>query len=226
MVIQSTSNVSLLYNHIEGFIANTFASAYWKDCDGNYLGINDVFVRVSGVHSHADVVGSTDRDQIWHEQADLMMTNDHTITETECVKTFLEKALHPDGHIVHYLSHKTPLRDRHGKVIGSFGLSYGFETQAWNQDRLNEVAMIVGTQGVEHVQRFLLTQQCVKHQLSARQADCLYYLTKGMTIKQIAETLSLSKRTVEHYLETVKVKLNCLSRSELVAKAFEINLSI
>ena len=57
--------------------------------------------------------------------------------------------------------------------------------------------------------------------LSKRQKECLYYLTRGMTIKQIAKVLLLSPRTVEFYFDNLRTKLNCHSRSELVSKAIE-----
>ena len=58
--------------------------------------------------------------------------------------------------------------------------------------------------------------------LTKRQTDCLYYLVQGMTVKQIAETMSLSARTVEHYLEAVKSKLQCKKRSELISRALKM----
>ena len=62
------------------------------------------------------------------------------------------------------------------------------------------------------------------YHLTKRQADCLHYLMKGMSIKQIAKSLSLSPRTVEHYLEAVKTKMDCESRVELFEKATQINI--
>jgi len=61
------------------------------------------------------------------------------------------------------------------------------------------------------------------HNLTKRQLDCLLYLVKGLTIKQIGCELMLSPKTVEHYLDAVKTKLNCHTRSELIEKAFQFN---
>ncbi len=61
-----------------------------------------------------------------------------------------------------------------------------------------------------------------KRPLTERQMDCLYYLVKGMTIKQISEKMQLSARTVEHYLEAVKSKLECKTRFDLVDKALQM----
>lgn len=60
--------------------------------------------------------------------------------------------------------------------------------------------------------------------LTKQQTACLKHLAFGFTHKQIAETLGLSAKTVEHYLDTVKVKLKCDSRSELILQAIERGL--
>ena len=59
-------------------------------------------------------------------------------------------------------------------------------------------------------------------QLTKRQADCLFYLTRGMTSKQIAKQLQLSPKTIEHYLINVKAKLDCNNRAELITKGLKL----
>jgi len=58
--------------------------------------------------------------------------------------------------------------------------------------------------------------------LSQRQMDCLMHLVKGKTIKQIAQALHLSAKTVEHYLNAIKLKLNAQDRSEVIEKALQL----
>lgn len=52
--------------------------------------------------------------------------------------------------------------------------------------------------------------------LTQREFDCLNLLVKRKTAKEIAKALNLSSRTVEYYLERIKLKLNCDSRSQLI----------
>ena len=58
-------------------------------------------------------------------------------------------------------------------------------------------------------------------ELSKREKEVLYLISKGLLAIQIADQLKLSKRTVEHYIENIKNKLNCTSKSELIQKANE-----
>jgi DNA-binding CsgD family transcriptional regulator len=60
--------------------------------------------------------------------------------------------------------------------------------------------------------------------LTKQQIACLKFLARGCTHKQIALELGLSDKTVEHYLEAVKLKLNCKSRADLMMQAIERGL--
>ena len=60
--------------------------------------------------------------------------------------------------------------------------------------------------------------------LTDQQLECLFNQVKGKTIRKIGETMKLSHRTVEHYLEAVKIKLSCKTREELIEKAFQLPL--
>ena len=55
--------------------------------------------------------------------------------------------------------------------------------------------------------------------LSLREAQCLYFVIKGYETRDIASLLSLSKRTVESYIENIKSKFGCRKLTTLVAKA-------
>lgn len=50
---------------------------------------------------------------------------------------------------------------------------------------------------------------------SKREKDCIKELLKGKTSIQIGKTLKLSFRTVEHYLDNIKKKLNCNTKFEI-----------
>ena len=58
--------------------------------------------------------------------------------------------------------------------------------------------------------------------LSKRQSECIKLLIAGKTSRQIASTLNLSPRTVEHYLTHIKTKLNCKNKTELIIKLVKI----
>lgn len=57
-------------------------------------------------------------------------------------------------------------------------------------------------------------QQSMK--LSKQQYHCAMLLLKGYSAKETADTLNLSKRTVESYLDVLKCKLGCQNKTELI----------
>ncbi len=61
--------------------------------------------------------------------------------------------------------------------------------------------------------------------LTIREKQLLSLLLDGLSAKQIASCLDLSSRTVENYMNILKQKLQCYSKSALIAKARELYLS-
>ncbi len=57
--------------------------------------------------------------------------------------------------------------------------------------------------------------------LSSREAQCLRMFVKGLSARAIGEELDLSRRTVESYLESVKSKLGCFNKTELIIAAIK-----
>lgn len=46
--------------------------------------------------------------------------------------------------------------------------------------------------------------------------NCLKYLRKGFTAKEIGQTMGLSYRTIEDYINSIKHKLNCDRKSQII----------
>lgn len=53
--------------------------------------------------------------------------------------------------------------------------------------------------------------------LTQREADCIYHMVLGMTIKETAEELLLSPRTVEFYLKRIRDKFSQPDKKSLLA---------
>jgi len=136
---------------------------------------------------------------------------------TGVAKIYFERGKNAEGGINIYKSQKCPLYSKQGKIIGVFGISTVYNDQILLDNIRNKENFII---------KFVSTQDDVHSSmlgcLSRRQIECLFHVLRGMTIKEIAICMRLSPRTIEHYLETVKDKLNCKSRSQLVAKVVEI----
>ncbi|RAX42229.1 LuxR family transcriptional regulator [Rhizobium tropici] len=60
--------------------------------------------------------------------------------------------------------------------------------------------------------------------LTDREIDCLIWTAAGKTSAEIAEILSLSEHTVNHYLNRATKKLDTVNRTQAVAKALRVGL--
>lgn len=76
---------------------------------------------------------------------------------------------------------------------------------------------------IEFLKQLGILQSADDIQLSNRESECIRLLLQGYAASQIAEILNLSKRTVEHYIENVKLKTNCYTKLELIEKFKEID---
>jgi DNA-binding CsgD family transcriptional regulator len=68
------------------------------------------------------------------------------------------------------------------------------------------------------INRFFLNGELKDVYLSKREAECLVYLFDGKSPKNIAKDLKISHRTVEYYIEQVKIKSHCGLKDELLKK--------
>ncbi|WP_133139295.1 response regulator transcription factor [Legionella genomosp. 1] len=60
--------------------------------------------------------------------------------------------------------------------------------------------------------------------LTSRELQCLSLISKGMTIKKIAEYLHLSSETVNTHAKSIRHKMSCVNITEAVSKAFRLGL--
>lgn len=176
---------------------------FLKDLKGKYLNCNHNLAIESGFHHKNDVLGLTDFDfpYIAEDEALFFRKKDQEAIKKESLISCIEPITLPNDRKYFAFTQKYPLRP-HKKTIGSIGFSLLMEK--------NDNTILPSEVYQEEPEDKPLTE---------RQLDCLFYLVKGMTYKQVAEKLALSPRTVESYLYIIKEKLNCEDRASLVAKA-------
>ncbi|GAH00959.1 unnamed protein product, partial [marine sediment metagenome] len=56
-------------------------------------------------------------------------------------------------------------------------------------------------------------------QLTKTEAECLYFLIRGYTSREVGDLLNKSHRTIESHAEKIKSKMNCHSKSQMINKA-------
>jgi len=60
--------------------------------------------------------------------------------------------------------------------------------------------------------------------LSARERECLLWVSRGLSSREMAKRLGLSAKTVDFHIANAMSKLEVATRSHAVARAFTLGL--
>lgn len=218
--ITKQNNIYLEYHHI---IHQTAAYIYWKDLDGNYLGRNwnatkrHQELKLESMTCTIDsIVGKSDYDVFTKETADFYRKNDISVMEKDCELIKEEPLFLPNGETIFSISSKVPLYHA-GKMIGVIGTSIEI-TPSSRSDHSLAMTLKKLHKSVTNIQQFSTITSDRHISFTPREMDILQLLIQGKTAKGIARNLQLSARTVESYVEKLKLKMSATTKYDLIEK--------
>lgn len=96
---------------------------YWKDADLIYRGCNQHFAADLGLASSSAIIGKSDADLPWRpEEVEGFRAIDRRVIATNTPEHDVdETTIHADGTQEWFETHKIPLHDRDGEVVGVLG---------------------------------------------------------------------------------------------------------
>lgn len=173
---------------------------FWKDTNGKYLGCNNQMSTSLRLQSNNAIIGLNDFDLgVSKNEADFYRQCDKQVMRTQISKQFYDTAT-VEKKKRFCLVLKSPLILENRKTIGIVGISYN----------LTQSSQILIDDSLKKLHD--------KYKLSSRELDCIYYLIRGKSAREIAEKLNLSTRTIESHIINIKDKINVTSKSELIEK--------
>ncbi len=96
---------------------------FWKDRESVYMGCNQHFAHDAGLDSPEAIIGKTDFELGWREQAELYRADDHEVMATGIARLDYEEPQSGEHGERRWLrTSKLPLRDEHGRVFGVLGI--------------------------------------------------------------------------------------------------------
>jgi PAS domain S-box-containing protein len=109
--------------HMLELVLNTIpVRVFWKDLECVYLGCNRLFASDAGLEDPGQIVGRTDFELGWHDQAELYRADDRKVMESGVPKIgYEEPQTTPRGHRIWLRTSKIPLRDADGRIVGVLG---------------------------------------------------------------------------------------------------------
>ena len=103
-------------NSLDSVIDILSGNHWWKDTKGRYLGCNKNVANRIGLEP-SDIIGKTDYELPWKEQADELVRNDKIVMEQGITITQEEPVANTSGEVLIFLVTKAPLKDSNGKII-------------------------------------------------------------------------------------------------------------
>ncbi len=96
---------------------------YFKDLKGRFFLTNQLHIRKLGFKTVEEFSGKTDFDLFTDEHARQAFDDEQAIIRTGQSISKEEKETHLDGAVTWASTSKMPLRDTHGNIVGTFGIS-------------------------------------------------------------------------------------------------------
>ncbi|MBD2451443.1 PAS domain S-box protein [Nostoc sp. FACHB-152] len=95
---------------------------FWKDSNSRFLGCNRKLILDAGLSSGAEIIGKTDFDLPWREEALLYQADDRIVIESGQPKFNIEETLtKSDQQTVWLRTNKMPLKNPDGEIFGVLG---------------------------------------------------------------------------------------------------------
>lgn len=228
----------------EEVISLTPINIYWKNKQGVYLGCNLRNAITCGCDSPSDMIGK----KLEHIFSDnkirnaLKKVDDKVISQN---KIFVgeEQGYDLNGKKAIYSSRKIPLQNKKGEPIGLIGFSIDITNQkklflSRENHKAERTKKSFFYRSLENKsssfkelfnkkfnqEKYILPEKYKGVYLTHREVQCLAYLTSGYSAKRIAQLFNISYRTVESHLATIRTKLYCRTRSELISTVIEEKL--
>lgn len=210
MGIENEDDHKAAREYLEEIIALMPGHVYWKDRDGVYLGCNDLQAKSVGLSSRHELIGKTDYDFSWAEQAEFLRQIDQQVMASGIAQTIEEPAVLADGSQAIFLSKKVPLSNSNQEIVGVVGISFNITEQKRIEQRLRETQ--------DKVEGMTLVSASMAHQLRTPLAGL------NISAKFIKDTLaSMIKRASDKNLNELQHSLEPILRDCTVIEK-ELNI--
>ncbi len=125
-------------SYLRNILLNIPGCIYWKDLLGNYMGCNRIFLGMVGLSNESEVLGKTDKDFCWKNQANDLREHDQLVIESRQTQILEEEVELSNGNKKLYSVIKHPLYNEKGNIVGILGTSIDISYRKEIEDSLRK----------------------------------------------------------------------------------------
>lgn len=208
---------AIIKNNSLGQLKEMPFNVYVLDANSHIQLINEATVATIGFVSTHDGIGKTMFDILPEENAKNLINTDKLVVRTTQTKIIDDLVINNDGSKHQFLTVKTPLFNAQHKVVGVFGCSILLDEQPLAV-AIAQIAQLglLQPQPMLFNDHFLEKLKAKNIHITPRELQVLSYLFRGKSARETGEILNLSQRTIEFYLNSLKYKLKCRRKSDLI----------
>jgi len=210
----------MIIQQISYFIANSPGIFGLKTPESTIIATTNFNAKLLGCRHQDNLIGKTDYDYPSQasEFARHFLEEDHKVLMEQKCCTFLNIIKYKDEQWRLVISEKWPVFNHNNDLIAIASkarfLDYSdcLAKPFLNLDNLfNNKQTILSSYSVDDFSS-----------LTPKEQECLFFLLRGKTAKQIATLMRINHRTVESYFEKIKLKMNCINKADLIEKSFNL----
>ena len=169
---------------VDAFMQNVPDAIYFKDRESRIMRANQAHARRMGLTDPSEAIGKTDFDFFSEAEARLRYAQEQEIIRSGQPSIDTEEHRWREGRDSWSLATKMPLRDEHGEIIGTFGISRDItvlkEAQA-SLERAYDEIMTLNTQLKEENLRYYLKASLLSSPFERSSTDIRSMVKEGWT---------------------------------------------
>ncbi len=192
---------------------------YFHDLDMKIREVNEPGWQKTGWISRADAINqSVTKPCTCKTLRNKVRINELRVINEQKTYYFDEHAILANEEELHAISIKMPWYDEEDNLRGIFGCSL-LSNNITNLELVKSISEINNLFVLRNIHP---TKNSIKpFNFSQRQNELLYWYRRGKDTREIAKIMSLSYRTVEHYIINIKDKIGVNTKSELLDFLFD-----
>ena len=216
---------------LANILDNLPGHVYWKNLDSVFQGCNKAQANSAGFADQHGVIGKTDYDMPWHNEANelresdaLVMRNRQTLTREEASQ------LADSNKISIFLSKKTPLLDKNGTVVGILGISFDITERKDIEEKLRQAKL--AAEAANHAKTEFIAN--MSHDIRTPLAGVIgmsELLENDLNNPESKQYAHWLHKSGEHLLEMLNdilddIKADNLNENDIRNERFELRLCI